>query len=271
MNEAEKQKTIGELKAFYKELKSYKRLLDPERKLSEPQKRYRESLREKLVRKIGKLKETIIQLTGKQFYTQFGSPREFWAEGLSSSGYLPAILTSLGFCIDVTNEAIGKLESTPLDELEPQEVGIKEPPKAFIAHKGETKSLDKLKDFLDALGVQYLIAEVEPSDGRLVELQVTWTYKDADFAIILATKGGVVDKKKGVTYMAMNVADELGRAREVFKNRIILLLETGVEPHTNIGGIVHERFTPQSMDKAFIKITKELRNWGFIRAGKVGE
>lgn len=145
---------------------------------------------------------------------------------------------------------------------------ITESPKAFIAHKGQTNALGKLKDFLDALGVQYLIAEVEPSDGRLVELQVTWTYKDADFAIILATKGGVVDKKKGVNYMAMNVADELGRAREIFKNRLILLLETGVEPHTNISGIVHERFTPQSMDKAFTKIARELRNWGFIRAGK---
>jgi len=141
-------------------------------------------------------------------------------------------------------------------------------PKAFIAHGGESPALRKLKSFLEALGVQYLIAEVEPSDGRLVEPQVTRAYEHADFAIILATKGGVIDKNKGVYYMAMNVADELGRGREVFKNRIILLLETGVEPHTNISGIVYERFAPQSMDKAFIKIAKELKNWGFIRAGK---
>jgi hypothetical protein len=132
MNKAEKQKIIGELKDFYKELKSYKRLLDPERELSENQKRYRESLREKLVRKIGKLKEPIIQLTGKQFYIQFGSTREFWAEGLSSSGYLPAVLTSLGFCIDATNEAIGKLETAPKPELESQGVSMKEPPEALV-------------------------------------------------------------------------------------------------------------------------------------------
>lgn len=141
------------------------------------------------------------------------------------------------------------------------------PPKAFIAHAGDSPALRKLKDFLEALGVQYLIAEVEPSDGRLVEPQVTQAYEHADFAIILATKGGVIDKKKGVNYMAMNVADELGRAREIFKNRIILLLETGVEPHTNISGIVYERFAPQSMDKAFIKIAKELKNWSFIKVG----
>jgi hypothetical protein len=68
--------------------------------------------------------------------------------------------------------------------------------------------------------------------------------------------------------MGMNVADELGRARVVFKNKIILLLEKGVEPHTNISEIIHERFTPASMDKAFTKITKELTGWGLIRASK---
>jgi len=161
---------------------------------------------------------------------------------------------------------IKKYETLGFGAEPANEAGL--PPKAFIAHAGDSPALRKLKSFLEALGVQCLIAEVEPSDGRLVEPQVTRAYEHADFAIILATKVGVIDKKKGVYYMAMNVADELGRAREVFKNRIILLLETGVEPHTNISGIVYERFAPQSMDKAFIKIAKELRNWGFIRAGK---
>ncbi len=138
------------------------------------------------------------------------------------------------------------------------------PPKAFIAHEGMTGSLQKIKDLLDALGVKYLIAEIEPSDGRVIERQVQWTPGKADVAIILATKGKVINKDTGKPYMGMNVADELGRAREVFKNRIILLLQKGVEPHTNISGIVYEPFTPQNREKAFIKIIKELRNWGFI-------
>ena len=53
-----------------------------------------------------------------------------------------------------------------------------------------------------------------------------------------------------------------------FGNRVILLLERGVQPHTNINEIVHERFTPQSMDRAYTKIAKELRNWHLIRASK---
>jgi len=138
------------------------------------------------------------------------------------------------------------------------------PSTAFIAHEGETKALDKLKAFLDALGVKYLIAEIEPSNGRLVERQVDWTQGKANFAIILATKGKTVNKKTKKPQIGLNVADELGRARTVFKNRIILLLQQGVEPHTNIGGIVYERFTPQSMDKAFIKVARELINWDSI-------
>lgn len=144
-----------------------------------------------------------------------------------------------------------------------------QPPKAFIAHEGETKALGKLEDFLDALGVKHSIAEKEPSDGRQIEGQVASTYEQADFVIILATKGKAINRKTGTPYMGLNVADELGRAREA-KKRIVLLLETGVDPHTNISGIVYERFTPQGMDKAFIKIARELKNWGFIRAGKVG-
>lgn len=263
---------LDELKTLYGELKSYKRLLNLKGRLSD-----KDSLRETLVHKIGALKGVITELTQKQYYTRFGQVREIWADGLSPSDYLPSKLTGLDYCIDATNEAIGRLkadiEMNVRDKQgnvigEPHRIDT-EPPKAFIAHKGETGALQKLKDFLDAIGVQYLIAEVKPSDGRSVEGQVTWTYGQADFAIILATKGGVIDKKTRVPYMGMNVADELGRARVVFKNRIILLLEQGVEPHTNISEIVHERFVPQSMDKAFIKIAKELRNWGFLRAEKI--
>lgn len=142
------------------------------------------------------------------------------------------------------------------------------PPTAFIAHEGETGALTKLKTFLDAIGVNYKIAEIEPTDGQSVEKHVTSVYQSTDFAIILATKGKVINKKTKKPYMGMNVADELGRAREQFKNKIILLLQKDVEPHTNISEIVHERFTQNRMDEAFIKIVKELKNWGFIKAQK---
>lgn len=267
MNEAEKQKIIGALKSFHKELKSYKRRLGSEKQASEAQKRYTDSLREKIVRKIGQLKETITQVTGKQYYTQFGQVREIWADGLSPSGYLPSKLTGLGLCIDATNEAIGKLESTPLAELELQEVGEKESPKVFIAHGGQSPILDKLKNFLIALGIEPLVVEEQASENRSVGDNVDYYARQADFAIILATKGDI-DGQTGGFIPRGNVLIEIGKSQEIFKDRIIYLLQAGTKFPTNISEKVWGRFTTERMDDAFIKIARELTEMKILRAVK---
>ena len=63
----------------------------------------------------------------------------------------------------------------------------------------------------------------------------------------------------------MNVAEELGRCRIKFPDKTILLLQSGVELPSNDSGIIYEHFTPQSMDRAFIKVAKELRAFGIIK------
>jgi len=142
------------------------------------------------------------------------------------------------------------------------------PPKAFIAHEGETQALSSLKKFLEALGINYFIAESEASGGKSVEKHVNWVEEQGDFAIILATKGKAIDKSTGRYYMGLNVADELGSARQIYGNHIILLVQKGVQVHTNKKEIVYGEFTSTNMQEAFIKIARELKNWGFIRAGK---
>ena len=137
---------IDELKDFYKKLKAYKRYLSSPKQISEAQKRYRDSLREKLVNKIGILKPIIVELTSKQYYKQLGRVQDFWDEGLSASGYPPSVLTSLDFCIDATNEAIGKLEA----EKDTRTAGIK-----------WTKE-DVIRSFREAL--------TEADKGRQVEI-----------------------------------------------------------------------------------------------------
>jgi hypothetical protein len=143
------------------------------------------------------------------------------------------------------------------------------PPKAFIAHEGETQALTSLKKFLEALGIKYFIAESEASGGKSLEKHVNWVEEQGDFAIILATKGKAIDKKTGRYYMGLNVADELGSARQIYGNHIILLVQKGVQVHTNKKEIVYGEFTSTNMQEAFIKIARELKNWGFIRVGKV--
>jgi predicted nucleotide-binding protein len=147
---------------------------------------------------------------------------------------------------------------------ETKEAVPRETPRAFIAHGGKSEALTKLKDFLIVLGVTPLIAEEEPSEGRLVEQQVQKYRQEAHCEIILATRGGIVDKKTGTEHPRLNIIDELGRAREKSPERVVLLLEEEVELPSNVGAIVRERFTQDCMDKAFIKIVRELKAFGLI-------
>jgi predicted nucleotide-binding protein len=115
-----------------------------------------------------------------------------------------------------------------------------------------------------------LVVEVKPSEGRLTEPQVDEYMKQADCAIILATFGHIVDTKTRKKYPRLNVVDELGRCRKAFPQKTILLLEKGVELPSNVSGIVYECFTKQNKENAFIKVAKELRAFGLIRATKPG-
>ena len=273
------------LETFFEELKTYRssRVLQYNNKITRKQEDELYVLREKLLNDMGRFRGRITELMGKDRITvtpQKGEEYSYdmWFRGLGMKFDAHAV-RALNTCIDVTNAAIGKLKSDIENGLRDEQGNLlkrpptidTEPPKAFIAHEGMTKALEKVNSFLDATRIKYLIAEIEPSDGRTVEPQVQWTQGKADFAVILATKGRVINKNTGKPYMGMNVADELGRAREVFKNRIILLLQRGVEPHTNVSGIVYEPFTPQNMEKVFIKIARELSNWGYLKAVRTEE
>jgi hypothetical protein len=106
--------------------------------------------------------------------------RDMWLGGLK----LPADEDTLYFldvCIDITVQAIGKLEDDISKGRRDKKTGERidkaqelsaKPPKAFIAHEGETRALTMLKEFLEALGTPYFIAEAKASSGRSIERQV---------------------------------------------------------------------------------------------------
>ncbi len=226
----------------------------------------------------GKYGPLIKEITGLETIHTSAGPQDIWNWALNPESNT-IVISALSDCVSATSRTIGTLEKDIENGLRDKKTGkqiekprriVTEPPIAFIAHEGETEQLRKLKDFLEALGIECFIAEAKASDGRSIERQVDWTQAKADFAICLATKGKAINRKTGKHYMGLNIADELGRARQVFRNRIILLVQKGVEVHTNIKEIVHAPFTTQSMDIGFTKVIKELRNWGFIKVGKAG-
>jgi len=241
-----------------------------------------EEVRQDLVRKAGRYKDKIYKLTGKIYYTQFGQTREIWGEGLRRERIHtlsePPSISVLDLCIDATNEAIGKLEEggeswkvelpKKLEKVTKQpSKDITDKPKAFIAHGGKSEARDKLCQFLTALGAIPLIVEEQPSEGRSVGENVDYYARQADCAIILATKGDI-DGKTGRFIPRGNVLIEIGKSQELFKDRIIYLLQAGAELPTNINEKVGVRFTSEKMDDAFIKIAKELTKFGILKAVK---
>ena len=150
------------------------------------------------------------------------------------------------------------------------DTSTKEPPKAFIAHGGRSGILDKLREFIEALGIKPIIVELSPTKGMSVDDKVNKYIKDADCGIVLATKGGIVDTTgiKPKQHPRLNVIDELERLRAVFPEKTILLVERGVDLPSNVSGLTHEPFVGQSMDRAFIAIARELVEFGILKAVK---
>lgn len=143
-------------------------------------------------------------------------------------------------------------------------------PKAFIVHGGRSGILDKLREFIEALGIKPVIVELSPTRGMTVDEKVNKYIKDADCGIVLATKGGIVDTtgNKLKQHPRLNVIDELERLRAALPEKTILLVERGVDLPSNISGLTYEPFVGQSMDRAFTAIARELTEFGILRAVK---
>lgn len=273
---------VDELKHFRVKLMKYlvyrRMQIEEHKKLTKEETKDLLSIYNEISVNAGKYAPLVKEYTGLETIKTSAGLQDVWNWACSFETNT-LVVHALDNCVQATSRTIGKLGDDIAKGVRDKQGSLirkpssidTEPPKAFIAHEGETRALTILKEFLEALGIQYFIAESKASDGRSIEKQVDWTQSEADFAVCLATKGKAINKKTSKHYMAPNIIDELGRARQVFGNKIILLVQKGVEVHTNVREIVHETFTTTNMEKASIKITKELRNWGFIRVGKPKE
>ena len=139
------------------------------------------------------------------------------------------------------------------------------PPKAFISHGKESVALNKLEEFLRALGIEPLVVKEQPSLDKTVDDKVNYYLSQADFAIILATGD---DKIEGKLHPRQNVIHEIGLAQKTHAGKITYLLEEGTEFPSNISPKVWEPFKKKNMMNAFLHIAKELRAYGILRAVK---
>jgi len=173
-----------------------------------------------------------------------------------------SIMVDLDKAIDLVNITIGRLESAEPPEAQPVTMAPRrDKPKAFIAHGPLTEPLNKLCEFLEELGVKPLVVERLPSEGRSVNENVEHYLGQADCGIVLATADDLVD---GRYQPRGNVNIEIGRFQERFGGKVVFLLEEDAAFPTNVEEKVWERFSQSSMDKAFLKLVRELRAFGLL-------
>lgn len=133
--------------------------------------------------------------------------------------------------------------------------------KTFISHGRNTEPLSVVLEFVQALGLQPVVAEREASEGRSVNETVRELLHSCDCAIVIAT----AEHQAGETWRTSeNVINEVGLAQEALQDRVIYLKEDKVQLPSNIREKVYETFTQESMDKALIKIARELKAFGLI-------
>lgn len=270
MNEAEKQKLIGELKNFYKGLRSYKnRQLKREKtKFSESQERSLNALRLKLQREHGRLSGVVSKYGGSAYIPILNTKYEVFTHSLGSLDMEYRGLEALDGAIGIVNRAIGKLEAMTIANSESNHIDsamAKLPPNAFISHGKESKALSKLEEFLRSLDVQPLIVKEQPSLDKTVDDKVNYYLGQADFVVILATGD---DEIEGKLHPRQNVIHEIGLAQKTHAGRVIYLLERGAEFPSNISPKVWEPFEQENMENVFVCIVRELRAFGILKAVK---
>ena len=167
---------------------------------------------------------------------------------------------------DITNlERVEALFKSRLASQQPTTQAPKQinPPNVFIAHGGMPTALTKLEEFLRAIGCEPIIAEKQPSEGRSANEHVKWCLGQADCAIVLGT---AEDLEQDKLFSKPNVYIELGRFQERFADKTIYLLEEGAQFPSNVSEKVWERFTQENMEKAFLKVVRELTAFGYLKA-----
>ncbi|MEM3473712.1 MAG: nucleotide-binding protein [Nitrososphaeria archaeon] len=138
--------------------------------------------------------------------------------------------------------------------------------KIFISHGKRRKILEKVKNLLTVLGLEPIVVEEKPSEGKSVDVLVLEYMNSCVAAIIIATKDDKVISGERTYYQPrQNVIHEIGLAQQALKNRVIYLKEKGCEFPSNIKPRVWEDFTSRDMENAFIKIIKELRSFGILK------
>lgn len=276
---------VAELENFRNQLMRYyihrRKVIMDERTLTKEESANANRLYAELGATAGKFSSLIHELTGVSKVSTKDGTYDVWYAALSTVAN-PLIVSALDLCIQAITRAIGKLEDDIKQGIRDDQTGTLlvsssqgqfKIPKAFIAHGGNSTTLNKLNEFLQALGLDPTAVNLLPSRGMSLEDKVDQYIKDADCGIVLAIRDVAIKEKtkKPNQHPRPNIINEIERLRAAFPDKTILLVEKGVALPATVTGLTYEPFTRQSLDRAFIKIARKLHKFGILKAIKPQE
>jgi hypothetical protein len=148
-----------------------------------------------------------------------------------------------------------------------------EPPKhIFIGHGRDKNSVTHLTKILDELGLPYKVAEYEANAGRPISQKVADLMDECGAAILIFTADRELRDTDGnpVWLSSHNVAHELGAASVLYKGRIVVFKEAGVDLASNYSGIGYIEFEKGRLSAHAMDLFREIRHFGLIKIS-VGE
>ena len=177
--------------------------------------------------------------------------------------------TDLGFDAESSSGAtapeVPPAITPPVALVAPQDP---EPPKAiFVGHGKDKTALDQLVKILDELGLPYKVAEYEANAGRPISQKVADLMDECGAAILIFTADRELRDKDGepVWLSSHNVAHELGAATVLYKGRIVVFKEKGVDLASNYSGIGYIEFEKGKLSAHAMDLFREIRHFGLIK------
>ncbi|MGD8781825.1 MAG: nucleotide-binding protein [Ignavibacteria bacterium] len=128
----------------------------------------------------------------------------------------------------------------------------------FISHGHNEAVTLKIRNFLkDDLNQHPILFEDSAKPGLTIVENLEIITRGCSRAIILLTKED--ELKDGGIRARQNVIHELGYCQSLYgRNRVVLLLEEGVELPSNISGILHSKFIKSNVEMCYEFLRKNL-------------
>ena len=169
LSELRKQELLKEVENFCNKLELYRGMVVNglnKGEMTKPQWQKFYNFRIELLQLYGQLKE-VIEECATSTVTFRNAEHDVFLLALSHEKIQKFTFEALQLAIARVNIVVGKLraKSLPKTLLDSTEMIS---PKAFVAHGGKTKALEKLCSFLEALRIKPILAEIEPTEGKRV-------------------------------------------------------------------------------------------------------